>query len=92
MEMDLQVKELLMQLQRSLDNIMKNEEFDLLDDLSEHANSPKKTKYTPNSLAQKASSKHRTIKSCIHKKQSTSVLTSPRNVTLKNLVVQKDLR
>ena len=34
---------------------MKNEEFDLLDDLSEHANSPKKTKYTPNSLAQKAS-------------------------------------
>ena len=45
---------------------MKNEEFDLLEDLSDHANSPKKTKYAPNSIAQKASSKHRVIKSCIH--------------------------
>ena len=58
---------------------MKNEEFDLLDDLSEHANSPKKTKYTPNSLAQKASSKHRTIKSCIHKNDKN------RNINKNNL-------
>ena len=58
---------------------MKNEEFDLLDDLSEHANSPKKTKYTPNSLAQKASNKHRTIKSCIHKNDKN------RNINKNNL-------
>ena len=61
---------------------MKNEEFDLLDDLSEHANSPKKTKYTPNSLAQKASSKHRTIKSCIHKNDKNRNINNKNNLKL----------
>jgi len=61
---------------------MKNEEFGLLDDLSEHANSPKKTKYTPNSLAQKASSKHRVIKSSIHKNDKNRNINNKNNLKL----------
>ena len=55
---------------------MKNEEFDLLDDISVHANSPKKAKYTPNSIDQKVSSKHRVIK--------TSILANDKNRNINN--------
>jgi hypothetical protein len=61
---------------------MKNEEFRLLDDLSAHANSPKKAKYTPNSIAQKASSKHRVIKSSIYSSDKYGNIINRNNLKL----------
>jgi hypothetical protein len=61
---------------------MKNEEFDLLDNISEHANSPKKAKYTPNSIAQKVSSKHRAVKSSFNPNDKNRNINNKNNLKL----------
>ena len=64
---------------------MKNEEFGLLDDLSEHANSPKKTKYTPNSFEVKALSISTSFsgrKSSIHKNDKNRNINNKNNLKL----------
>ena len=43
---------------------MINEEFNFLEDISEHANSPKKTNYTPNSNILKTSNRKINIQIC----------------------------